>query len=59
VALPEIIRTLIDGRETSEPSVLPEELRIAYGGDLSFPPSGPDRPYVIGNFASTVDGVVS
>jgi riboflavin biosynthesis pyrimidine reductase len=57
--LPEIIRTLIDRRETSEPSVLPEELRIAYGGDLSFPPSGPERPYVIGNFASTVDGVVS
>jgi riboflavin biosynthesis pyrimidine reductase len=59
VALPEIIRTLIDLRKTSEPSVLPEELRSAYGGALSFPPSGPDRPYVIGNFASTVDGVVS
>ncbi len=57
--MPEIIRTLIDRRETSEPSTLPEELRIAYGGDLSFPPSGPERPYVIGNFASTVDGVVS
>jgi riboflavin biosynthesis pyrimidine reductase len=57
--LPEIIRTLIDRRETSEPSVLPEALRIAYGGDLRFPPSGPQRPYVIGNFVSTVDGVVS
>ena len=57
--MPEIIRTLIDRRETSEPSVLPEELRIAYGGDLWFPPSGPQRPYVIANFVSTVDGVVS
>jgi riboflavin biosynthesis pyrimidine reductase len=57
--LPEIIRTLIDRQEASEPSVLPEELRIAYGGDLRFPPSGPQRPYVVGNFVSTVDGVVS
>jgi len=44
---------------TSEFSVLPEELRTAYGGDLWFPPSGPQRPYVIGNFVSTLDGVVS
>jgi riboflavin biosynthesis pyrimidine reductase len=57
--LPEIIRTLIDRLATSEPSVLPEELRIAYGGDLWFPSSGTQRPYVIGNFATTVDGVVS
>ena len=34
-------------------------MRIAYGGDLWFPPSGPQRPYVIGNFVSTIDGVVS
>ena len=57
--MPEIIRTLIDPREASEPSVLPEDLRLFYGGDLRFPPSGPRRPYVIGNFVSTVDGVVS
>ena len=57
--LPETIRTFIDRRETSEFSVLPEELRAAYGGDLWFPPSGPQRPYAIGNFVSTVDGVVS
>jgi riboflavin biosynthesis pyrimidine reductase len=55
----QIIRTLIDRREAPAHSVLPEELRIAYGGDLWFPPSGPRRPYVIGNFVSTVDGVVS
>ena len=57
--MPGIIRTLIDRRNTSGPFVLPEELRIAYGGDLRFPPSGAQRPYVIGNFVSTVDGVVS
>lgn len=57
--LPEIIRTLIDRQEPSEPSVLPEVLRIAYGDDLRFPPASPQRPYVIGNFVSTVDGVVS
>jgi riboflavin biosynthesis pyrimidine reductase len=50
---------LIDRGEAPEPSVLPRELRIAYGGDLRFPPTGPQRPYVIGNFVSTVDGVVS
>jgi riboflavin biosynthesis pyrimidine reductase len=57
--LPEIIRTLIDRQKTSEPSVLPEALRVAYGGDLRFPPSGLQRLYVIGNFVSTIDGVVS
>ena len=57
--MPVTIHTLIDRREASEPPVLPDELRIAYGGDLWFPPSGSQRPYVIGNFVSTVDGVVS
>src|ERR1035438_9257929 len=55
----QIIRTLIDRREAPAQAVLPEELRSAYGGDLWFPPPGPERPYVIGNFVSTVDGVVS
>lgn len=41
------------------PPVLPEELRILYGGDLRFPPPDPGRPYVIANFVSTIDGVVS
>lgn len=36
---------------------LPEELRRLYG-PLWFPPHR-DRPYVIGNFVSTLDGVVS
>src|ERR1700732_5317623 len=55
----QIIRTLIDRREAPAHSVLPEELRIAYGGDLWFPPSNAQRPYVIGNFVATLDGVVS
>jgi riboflavin biosynthesis pyrimidine reductase len=50
---------LIDRRQTPEHPVLPEELKIAYGGELWFPPPGPVWPYVIGNFVSTVDGVVS
>ena len=57
--MPGFIRTLIDRPETSQPAVLPEELKIAYDGDLWFPPSALPRPYVIGNFVSTADGVVS
>jgi riboflavin biosynthesis pyrimidine reductase len=57
--LPDTIHTLIDRCELPEPSVLPEELRSAYGGDLAFPPPGSLGPYVVGNFVSTVDGVVS
>jgi riboflavin biosynthesis pyrimidine reductase len=53
------VNTLLDRREAPANSVLPEELRIAYGGDLWFPPSRAQRPYVIGNFVSTLDGVVS
>ncbi len=37
---------------------LPNELKHRYGGSLSFPEVS-DRPYVIGNFVSTLDGVVS
>src|ERR1700724_825132 len=54
-----IIRTLMDRQEAPAHCGLPVELRIAYGGDLWFPPSNARRPYVIGNFVSTVDGVVS
>jgi riboflavin biosynthesis pyrimidine reductase len=54
----EQITTLFDRMGTLGPSVLSEELRILYGGDLRFP-AHRDRPYVIGNFVSTLDGVVS
>jgi riboflavin biosynthesis pyrimidine reductase len=54
----EQINTLLDTSGARDQIVLPEELRILYGGDLRFPALD-DRPYVIGNFASTLDGVVS
>jgi len=52
------ITTLLDRENKLERGVLPEELTILYGGDLRFP-EHEDRPYVIGNFVSTLDGVVS
>ncbi len=53
------IRTLLDRQELAGPTVLPEALSALYGGDLRLPGSGSGRPYVIGNFVSTLDGVVS
>jgi len=54
----EQINTLLDRSRAQDQSVLPEELTILYGGDLRF--SAFDfKPYVIGNFVSTIDGVVS
>jgi riboflavin biosynthesis pyrimidine reductase len=54
----EQITTLLDKNRERDHIVLPEELRILYGGDLRFPEHD-DQPYVIGNFVSTLDGVVS
>jgi riboflavin biosynthesis pyrimidine reductase len=50
----EALRTLIDQPLRSGP-VLTPELRRLYDGELQFP----DQPYVIGNFVSTLDGVIS
>jgi riboflavin biosynthesis pyrimidine reductase len=55
----EPIRTLLDRQDPVNPPVLPEELRTLYDGELYFPASAAARPYVIGNFVSTLDGVVS
>ncbi len=54
------IRTLF-AIESTEPSraVLPAALRARYDGDLSFPTATVERPYLIANFVSTLDGVVS
>ena len=52
------ITTLLDRDKPLEHAVLSEELAILYGGDLRFP-AHDDRPYVIGNFVSTLDGVTS
>ena len=54
----EQINTLLDRSRAQDQPVLPEELKILYGGDLRFPALD-YRPYVIGNFVSTIDGVVS
>jgi riboflavin biosynthesis pyrimidine reductase len=55
----EQIVTLLDNTNTPlEPGVLPVELEVLYGGDLRFPKMD-TRPYVIGNFVTTLDGVVS
>ena len=54
----EQINTLLDRSTAQDQPVLPEELTILYDGDLRFP-AVDFKPYVIGNFASTLDGVVS
>jgi riboflavin biosynthesis pyrimidine reductase len=54
-----LVRTLIDcDRERAE-SALPRKLRALYDGDLHFRASPAKRPFVIANFVSTLDGVVS
>ncbi len=54
-----LVQTLVDcDKETAE-SALPPELREMYDGDLRFRASSAGRPYVIANFVSTLDGVVS
>jgi len=52
------MNTLVDGDQEYTESVLSPALRELYGGDLRFRTTV-DRPYVIGNFVSTLDGVVS
>ncbi len=52
------IATLYERAQKAAP-VLGPELRRLYGGDLFFPPPTNGRPYVIGNFVETLDGVVS
>lgn len=54
----EQITTLFEKNATFAHAVLPEELRRLYGGDLRFP-AHLNKPYVFGNFVSTLDGVVS
>jgi riboflavin biosynthesis pyrimidine reductase len=53
------ISTLYDQEEKLGESVLPRELRTRYGGDLYFPVAPAGRPYMVANFVSTLDGVVS
>lgn len=54
-----LIRTLIDrDQDHFEPALSPG-LRELYDGNLHFRTSPADRPFVIANFVSTLDGVVS
>jgi riboflavin biosynthesis pyrimidine reductase len=54
-----LMRTLIDREQDRFGPVLPPALRNLYDGDLSFRTSSTERPIVIANFVSTLDGVVS
>lgn len=52
------IVTLYEHKHPKEPFLTPR-LQHLYGGDLFFPPGHNGRPYVIGNFVETIDGVIS
>ncbi len=54
-----LLRTLIDCDEAFVESALPQKLRELYDGNLHFRSSPAARPFVIANFVSTLDGVVS
>jgi len=54
-----LVRTLIERDQEYAQPVLPQGLRDLYDGDLQFPAGSGQRPYIIGNFVSTLDGVVS
>jgi riboflavin biosynthesis pyrimidine reductase len=54
-----LIRTLMNrGQDDLEPA-LPAGLRVLYDGNLLLPASPAERPFVLANFVSTLDGVVS
>jgi riboflavin biosynthesis pyrimidine reductase len=53
------IRTLIDRDQDHFEPALPPGLRDLYDGNLSFHASSAQRPFVLANFVSTLDGVVS
>ena len=54
-----LVRTLIDRDQEYAELMLPQGLRELYDGDLHFPRPPAQRAFVIGNFVSTLDGVVS
>jgi riboflavin biosynthesis pyrimidine reductase len=54
-----LVQTLMDrGQDDLEPA-LPAGLRELYDGNLPLPASPAERPFVLANFVSTLDGVVS
>src|SRR5690348_7636109 len=54
----DVIKTLLDRQPPTSGPSLTRELCAIYGGDLRFPATA-ERPYVIANFAATLDGVVT
>jgi len=54
-----LVRTLTDRDQDDFGPALPPGLSEMYDGDLHFPESSAERPFVIANFVSTLDGVVS
>jgi riboflavin biosynthesis pyrimidine reductase len=54
-----LVHTLIDRDREYAKTALPQRLRALYDGDLHFRTSPAARPFVIANFVSTLDGVVS
>jgi len=54
-----LVRTLIDCDQELTEQALPQGLRELYDGDLLFRTPSAERPFVIANFVSTLDGVVS
>jgi len=54
-----LVRTLTDRDQDDFGPALPPGLRELYDGDLRFRKSPAKRPFVIANFVSTLDGVVS
>jgi hypothetical protein len=54
-----LVRTLIDRAQSHSEPALPPGLSEMYDGDLHFPESSAERPFVLANFVSTLDGVVS
>ena len=54
-----LVRTLIDQDQDHFELALPPGLRELYDGDLHFRLAPAERPFVIANFVSTLDGVIS
>lgn len=54
-----LLRTLLDREPQRGQRLLPQSLLELYDGDLQFPAGPVERPYVIANFVSTLDGAAS
>ena len=54
-----LVRTLIDRDQVYLEPALPRGLRELYDGNLHYGRTPADRPFVVANFVSTLDGVVS